>query len=85
MVFKRIFWEKGELKVPYTNIKGLVSALTILNDYLREKEPNFLRITETKLIGKTDLFNVGGGKYKPWTKSRYSKQGDLMLVVKKVY
>ena len=44
-------------KVSYTNINGLMSALTELNDYLRERKPDILGLVETKLSDSVEIEN----------------------------
>lgn len=58
LVYKRKLWEKGEIKVTYTDLNGLVSSFTELSYYLRIKEPDIMGITMTKLIGKPYLHAV---------------------------
>jgi len=50
-------------KVTYTNINGIVSALTELNDYLREKKPDILVLVETKLSDSVEVLSIGEGQY----------------------
>ena len=40
---------KGKLRVMYTNIDGLGSSILEVKDYLRDRKPDVLCLTETKL------------------------------------
>ena len=41
--------ENNNIKVTYTNIDGLVSGIVELKDYLQERKPEVVCLTETKL------------------------------------
>ena len=43
------FGKERNLKAAYTNIDGLISSLMEVKDYLKEKKPELLCLTETKL------------------------------------
>ena len=74
----------NRLKVAYTNIDGLVSAVLELKDFIRMEQPDVMGIVETKLSNEIDVLDIGDGKYNVWTKNRVSKKGGgVMLMVKK--
>ena len=65
------------LKVANTNINGLISGISELNDFLEEVKPE---IVETKLSGQLPPNNVGNGQYNMWLKNRDGKQGGGVMV-----
>ena len=72
------------LKVAYTNVNGLASSVLEINDYLSTEKPDIMAITETKLSGNIDAFNLGDGKYNIWTRNRENKKGGgVMLLLRK--
>ena len=74
--------EKG-WQVSYTNINGLVSTLTEVNDYLRAKKPDILGLVETKLSDSEDV-PVGEGQYNVWRRNRNQKKGGgVMMLTRK--
>ncbi|MPD02136.1 hypothetical protein E2C01_097695 [Portunus trituberculatus] len=81
-------WEnrrRGEkLKIAYTNVNGLQSALVEINDYLRVERPDVMGITETKLTEVFEENKIGEGEYNTWVRNRAEKQGGgMILLVKK--
>ncbi len=55
-----------------------------LGDYLRSEKPDVMGITETRLVGNVDTFNIGDGEYNVWLRNRDNKQGvGVMLLIKK--
>jgi len=71
-------------KVTYTNINGIVSALTELNDYLRERKPDILGLVETKLSDSVEIQGIGEGQYNMWKRNRKGKKGGgVMLLIRK--
>ena len=76
---------KCEQSVMYSNINGVISGILELNDYLRDKNPDIVGLTETKLGEREDLMMVGEGKYNVWKRNRVGKMGGgVMLLVKKI-
>ena len=83
--------ESNKIKVTYTNIDGLVSGLMEMKDYLRERKPEVVCLTETKLKEEIKIgFEKEG--YNMWRRDRKSKGGGggMILVnkdilVEKVY
>lgn len=64
----------NEMKVVYTIVKGVTSALTELNDYLWDNELFIMGIVETKLCDAIVPLEIDEGKYNVWRKDR-EKQG----------
>lgn len=78
---KKLTYERN---VMYSNINGVISGILELNDYLRDKNPDIVGLTETKLREGEDLMKVGEGKYNVWKRNRVGKMGGgVMLLVKK--
>lgn len=61
------------LKVAYTNVNGLISSMLETGDYLSKEKPDVMGITENKLTGSIDAFNLRDGKYKVWMRNRENK------------
>ena len=75
--------ENNNIKVTYTNIDGLVSGIVELKDYLRERKPEVVCLTETKL---KEEITVGFEKegYNMWRRDRKTKGGGgVMILVNK--
>ena len=71
----------GSLKVAFTNINGLISGITELNDYLSEAKPDVMGIVETKLRDLPPPNSIGDGRYNVWIKNRESKQGGGVMIL----
>ena len=54
--------KENGLLVSYTNMNGLVSTLSIINDYLRVKKPDIFGLVETKQSDSDDV-PVGERQY----------------------
>ena len=68
----------------YTNVNGLRLSAIETEDYLREQQPDIMRITETKLTGNSALWNIGESRYNIWMRNREHKPGGgVMLLLKK--
>ena len=70
----------GTLKVMYTNIDGLLSGLLELRDYLIEKKPDVVCITETKLREEIKISFKEQG-YNVWRRDRKGKAGGGVLII----
>ena len=68
------------LKVMYTNIDGLLSGLLELRDYLIEKKPDVVCITETKLREEIQISFKEQG-YNVWRRDRKGKAGGGVLII----
>ena len=69
MVYKIQGGGRRKLKVTYTNVNGLSTASTELNDYLKRNKPDIMGLTEIKLDKSFELLNIGDGEYEIWKKS----------------
>ena len=58
-----------EIKVMYTNIDGMISRKLELIDYLKEKKPEIVCLTETKLCEEIQT-NIENDNYNIWRKDR---------------
>ena len=72
--------ECNRIKVMYTNIDGLVSGCVELKDYLKERKPEVVCLTETKL--KEDI-KIGFEKegYNMWRRDRKNKGGGGVMIL----
>ena len=71
-----------EIKVMYTNIDGIISRKLELIDYLKEKKPKIVCLTETKLCEEIQT-NIEKDNYNIWRKDRkHKKGGGVMLMIK---
>lgn len=52
----------------YTYIDGLITKKLELKDYLKERVPDAVCLTETKLRKNFELTNIGKEKYDIWRK-----------------
>ena len=68
-----------ELKVMYTNIDGLLARKLELIDYIREKKPKVICLTETKL--SPDIRIILTEKYNIWRKDRKQKGGGGVMIL----
>ena len=68
------------LKVMYTNIDGLISSRLELIDYLMEKKPDIVCLTETKLREEIQV-NFKEQGYNVWRRDRKGKAGGGVLVM----
>ena len=75
--------ECDKIKVTYTNIDCLVSGLVEMRDYLRERKPEVVCLTETKLKEEIKIgFEKEG--YNMWRRDRKRKGGGgVMILVNK--
>ena len=74
--------EMETLRITYTNIDGILSSVLEVKDYLREKSPDVLCLTETKLREEIQLsFREEG--YNLWRRDRQGKGGGGILVLVK--
>ena len=72
----------NETKVMFTNIDGIISRKLELVDYLREKKPEIVCLTETKLCEGIQT-NIENDNYNIWRKNRKDKKGvGMMLMIK---
>ena len=74
--------ERGTIRVMYTNIDGLLSCILEVRDYLRERKPDVLCLTETKLRDEIHLCFKAEG-YNMWRRDRKEKGGGGLLVLTK--
>ena len=65
--------ESDEIKVMYINIDGIISRKLELVDYLREKKPEIVCLTETKLCEEIQT-NIENDNYNIWRKGRKDKK-----------
>ena len=72
--------EQNELRVTYTNIDGLVSGLVEMRDYLRERKPDVVCLTETKLKEEIIIGFENEG-YSTWRRDRKSKGGGGVMIL----
>ncbi len=70
----------GKLKVMYTNIDGLLSGMLELRDYLIEKKPDVVCVTETKLREEVQISFKDQG-YNVWRRDRKGKAGGGVLII----
>ena len=68
----------GALKVMYTNIDGLLSGILELRDYLTERKPDVVCITETKLREEIQISFKQQG-YNVWRRDRKGRAGGGVL------
>ena len=66
--------------VSYTNINGLVSTLSEINDYLRAKKPYIFSFVATRLSNSEDV-PVREGQYNVWRQNRNQKKGGRVMVL----
>ena len=64
----------------YTNIDGLLSGMLELRDYLREKKPDVICLTKTKLRKEIQL-NFKKEGYHIWRRDREEKGGGGVLIM----
>ena len=81
MVYKIQGGGRRKLKVTYTNVNGLITASTELNEYLKRNKPDIMGLTEIKLDKSFELLNIGDGEYEIWKKSRPMKQGGGIMIL----
>ena len=67
-----------EIKVMYTNIDGIISRKLELVDYLREKKPQIVCLTQTKLCEEIQT-NIENDNYNIWRKDRKDKKGGGVM------
>ena len=70
----------SKLKVMYTNIDGLLSGMLELRDYLIEKKPDVVCVTETKLREEVQISFKDQG-YNVWRRDRKGKAGGGVLII----
>ena len=71
-----------EINIMYTNIDGIISRKLELEDYLKEKKPQIVFLTQTKLCEEIQT-NIENGNYNIWRKDRKDKKGGgVMLMIK---
>ena len=75
-------WGK-ELRVAYTNADGLMSVKCEIDEYLKNTKPDIMGVVETKLSDGIEMFNIGDGNYKVWTRNRLNKQGGGVMIMTK--
>ena len=74
--------QNDEIKVMYTNIYGIISRKLELIHYLKEKKPEIVCLTETKVCQKIQT-NIENYNYNIWRKDRKDiKDGGVMLMIK---
>ena len=69
------------LKILYTNVDGLVSKLMEVRDLIREKKPQVVCLTETKLRNSITNDTLGFENYNVWRKDREGKQGGGVIIL----
>ena len=69
-----------EIKVMYTNIDGIISRKLELIDYLKEKKPEIVWLTETKLCEEIQT-NIENDNYNIQRKDRKDKKGGGVLLM----
>ena len=64
-----------------SNVDGVVSKLLELRDYVRDKEPQIICLTESKLTQMilNDTIAIEG--YNTWRKDRNSKKGGGVIIL----
>ena len=68
----------------YSNVNGLITTITELNEYLKRIKPDIVGLTEIKLDKSIMSLNIGDGEYEIWQKTRPTKQGGgIMILTKK--
>ena len=67
-----------ELKVMYTNIDGIITRKLELVDYLQEKKPEIVCLTETKLCEEIQT-NIENNNYNIWRKDKKDKKGGGLI------
>ena len=65
----------SRIKMVYSNVDGLISKLMELKDVVKDKKPQVICLTETKLSTNIidDILNIGN--YNIWRKDRKFRQG----------
>ena len=74
--------EKRNLRVMYTNIDGLGSSIIEVKDYLRDRKPDVMCLTETKLKKEVRPCFKNEG-YDTWRRDREGKGGGGILILTK--
>lgn len=83
MVHKAKGRRERKLKLMYSNVNGVTTVSSELNEYLRRKDPDIVGLTETKLDKSFECLSIGDGKYNMWIKSRKNKQGGGVMILTK--
>ena len=64
----------------YTNVDGLVSSAKEVRDYLQDKKPELVCLTETKLTSEIQIrFDAEG--YNTWRRDRKNKGGGGVMIL----
>ena len=70
----------NRIKIMYTNVDGLVSSAKEVRDYLQDKKPELVCLTETKLTSEIQIrFNAEG--YNTWRRDRKNKGGGGVMIL----
>ena len=80
---KEVQKKDGDMNLMYTNIDGIIPRILELKDYLREKNPDIVCLTETKLTEDIHIKIEGKDSYNVWRKDRIGKNGGGVLILSK--
>ena len=69
-----------EIKVIYTNIDGIISRKLELVHYLKEKKPEIVCLTETKVCEEIQT-NIENDHYNIWRKDRKDKKDARVILM----
>ena len=74
-------YRNSKIKIMYSNVDGLLSKLMELKDIIKDKEPQVICLTETKLNTNIldDTLNLEN--YNVWRKDRKIKQGGGVMIL----
>ena len=74
-------YRNSRIKIVYSNVDGLISKLMELKDIVKDKKPQVICLTETKLSTNIidDTLNIGN--YNIWRKDRKFKQGGGVMIL----
>ena len=73
----------NHLTIIYSNVDGLTSKIRELKDTIREKNPDIICITETKLTKESSIEALGLNNYNVWRKERTCKGGGGVMILTK--
>ena len=76
--------KREEFKIMYTNVDEIISRKLELRDYLENKTPNVVCITETKLDENITDKMVTFQNYITWRKDSKGKKGEGVIILTKV-
>ena len=74
-------YRNSKIKIVYANVDGLISKLMELEDIIKDKKPQVICLTETKLSTNILDDTLNFGNYNIWRKDRKIKQGGGVMIL----